>query len=113
ALLLALLATHLIIYLARWLKIIDSPGVRKIHDAPVPRLGGLALALPALVMSICVLALDNSIGQSFRGIGRQGNLAQRVGHSAREALSIPARVVEAQAAVRHRLNRQPVLLLDE
>ena len=71
ALLLALLATPLVILLARRLKAIDSPGLRKIHNTPVPRLGGIALAVSMLAMSVCVLALDNSIGQAFRGIQPQ------------------------------------------
>ncbi len=64
-------ATPLVILLARRLKALDSPGLRKIHDVPVPRLGGLALAVPMLVMSACVLALDNTIGQAFRSIQPQ------------------------------------------
>ena len=68
---LAMVATPLVILLARRLKAIDSPGLRKIHDSPVPRFGGLALAVSMLAMSACVLALDNSIGQAFRGIQTQ------------------------------------------
>ena len=56
----ALVSTAVVIYLARRLKLYDRPGVRKVHGAPVPRLGGLAIAAAALGMIACVFALDNA-----------------------------------------------------
>jgi UDP-GlcNAc:undecaprenyl-phosphate GlcNAc-1-phosphate transferase len=48
---LSLLATPAAARLARRLGIIDRPGPRKIHRHPVPRIGGLAVALVTLVVT--------------------------------------------------------------
>ncbi len=37
------LLTPLTIRLARWLGVVDQPGERKVHRAPVPRIGGVAV----------------------------------------------------------------------
>jgi UDP-GlcNAc:undecaprenyl-phosphate GlcNAc-1-phosphate transferase len=43
-----------VIAIARKLGAMDHPGPRRIHDAPVPRLGGLAMAIS--VLAVCWLA---------------------------------------------------------
>jgi UDP-N-acetylmuramyl pentapeptide phosphotransferase/UDP-N-acetylglucosamine-1-phosphate transferase/glycosyltransferase involved in cell wall biosynthesis len=40
----ALLATPLVLRLARWMGIVDVPNARKVHASPTPRAGGLAIA---------------------------------------------------------------------
>ncbi len=61
-----ILWTPVVIHLGRRFKVLDHPGLRKIHKEPVPRLGGVAIALPALVMVGLVCALDNGIGRMFQ-----------------------------------------------
>ena len=38
-----------LVRLAEWLHIVDMPAARKVHKAPVPRLGGLAMAIGAVL----------------------------------------------------------------
>ena len=40
----AVIATPLVLRLARWLGIVDVPNARKVHESPTPRAGGLAIA---------------------------------------------------------------------
>lgn len=72
SMLLALAGTSIAIRLARILRLLDTPGVRKVHAVAVPRIGGVAILLATLLMVGPVLALDNVIGDSFRSI--QGRL---------------------------------------
>ena len=66
--LLALLVTPLVIKVAKMFSFMDSPGIRKVHSMPVPRIGGAAVFLPMLVLIISVLFLDNVIGDEFRNV---------------------------------------------
>jgi UDP-GlcNAc:undecaprenyl-phosphate/decaprenyl-phosphate GlcNAc-1-phosphate transferase len=43
----------------RW-RIIDHPGERKVHAMPIPRVGGVAMAIGVLVAAIIVIPLDQS-----------------------------------------------------
>jgi UDP-GlcNAc:undecaprenyl-phosphate GlcNAc-1-phosphate transferase len=43
----------------RW-GIVDNPGLRKVHGAPIPRIGGLAMAIGALTAAIIVIPLAPS-----------------------------------------------------
>lgn len=61
AYLLVRLFTPLTAKLARKLGAIDYPGYRKIHDAPVPRLGGLAVFAAASVSLLLGCALNRYI----------------------------------------------------
>jgi UDP-GlcNAc:undecaprenyl-phosphate/decaprenyl-phosphate GlcNAc-1-phosphate transferase len=44
-------------FAARW-GILDQPGVRKVHAAPIPRIGGLAMALAVLVSALIAIDLQ-------------------------------------------------------
>jgi len=58
AAILSLLLTPLIIRAASALRLYDAPdGVRRLHDSPVPRLGGVAVYLSAAVVSIVVILI--------------------------------------------------------
>ena len=46
-----------VILLARWLKLVDVPDARKVHVRPVPRVGGVAIALSTLISAGPVLLL--------------------------------------------------------
>ncbi len=54
--------------LARALGLVDQPGVRKVHRAPVPRIGGVAIAAATLMWVVPVLLMDNMIGDALRKI---------------------------------------------
>jgi UDP-GlcNAc:undecaprenyl-phosphate GlcNAc-1-phosphate transferase len=69
--LLAILLTPLVIRLALYLRAVDRPGVRAVHRTPVPRIGGLAIFLSAVVMIVLVLSLNNVIGRAFRDMWPQ------------------------------------------
>ena len=66
-----LATTPLAIYLGRRLKVLDHPGVRKIHDRPIPRLGGVAIALPVLGVTATMLALGDSRSDVFLSNSRE------------------------------------------
>ncbi len=42
----ALFITPVVIRLARWVRVVDVPGLRKVHTNCIPRAGGLAILLP-------------------------------------------------------------------
>jgi UDP-GlcNAc:undecaprenyl-phosphate GlcNAc-1-phosphate transferase len=56
----ALAATPIAIRIARRLGIVDEPGGRRIHDRPVPRLGGVAIILGIAVALALILPLGHS-----------------------------------------------------
>src|ERR1700720_318715 len=43
----------------KW-RIFDHPGERKVHAMPIPRIGGVAMAIGVLVAAIIVIPLDHS-----------------------------------------------------
>jgi len=45
-------------FAARW-RIVDLPGVRKMHSAPIPRIGGLGMAIGVLAAAVLVMPLDS------------------------------------------------------
>ena len=62
ALAVTLLATPLVIRLARRVGALDRPGPRRIHALPVPTMGGLALALTVLGVAWVARALPGPAG---------------------------------------------------
>jgi UDP-GlcNAc:undecaprenyl-phosphate GlcNAc-1-phosphate transferase len=65
---LALMITPAIIWLAHKIKAVDSPGPRKVHSRPTPRIGGLSIILSTIGLVLPVLFLQNTIGDAFRDI---------------------------------------------
>ena len=51
---------------AKWLHIVDNPGVRKIHSKPIPRIGGVPIFVSMIGLVVPVLLLPNPIGEAFR-----------------------------------------------
>ena len=43
---------------ARW-RVVDHPGERKVHAAPIPRIGGVAMALGVLIAALLVIPLGS------------------------------------------------------
>jgi len=55
--------TPVAIYLGRRLGLVDLPGVRKVHNAPIPFIGGMAIALATLIPGgMVAFATGNSFG---------------------------------------------------
>src|ERR1700674_3555015 len=46
-------------FATKW-RIVDPPGERKVHAIPIPRIGGVAMAIGVLVAAIIVVPLDQS-----------------------------------------------------
>jgi len=63
---LAILATAIVIHVARRFHIVDIPGVRKVHSKPIPRIGGVAIFISMIGVVLPVLLLPNVIGETFR-----------------------------------------------
>jgi UDP-GlcNAc:undecaprenyl-phosphate GlcNAc-1-phosphate transferase len=68
---LALVVTPAVIWLAQRIKAVDRPGVRTVHTRPVPRIGGMAVFLSAMSLTVTVLFLNNAIGDAFRNMKPQ------------------------------------------
>ncbi|MCP4263605.1 MAG: undecaprenyl/decaprenyl-phosphate alpha-N-acetylglucosaminyl 1-phosphate transferase [Planctomycetes bacterium] len=66
--LLTLLITPVVIWLAHRLSIADVPGARHMHTKPISHIGGVAIFLSMMSLTICVLFLSNVIGDAFRNI---------------------------------------------
>ena len=63
---LAIIATAMVIYIARRLQLVDIPGIRKVHSKPIPRIGGVAIVISMVGLVVPVLLLPNVIGETFR-----------------------------------------------
>lgn len=63
-----LLWTPIVIRIGNHFRVLDHPGLRRIHKSPVPRLGGLAIAVPILAFTAIVFMLDNGVGERFQAV---------------------------------------------
>ena len=52
--------------LAKWYRLVDAPGPRKVHQIPIPRIGGIVFIVSTLALVLPVFFLNNDIGQSLR-----------------------------------------------
>ena len=68
---LALITTPAVILLGCRIKAVDHPGIRTIHERPIPRIGGIAIFPSAMSLLVAVLFFSNSIGDSFRDMRLQ------------------------------------------
>jgi len=62
----ALFLSPIVSRLAKRYRFVDAPGPRKVHQVPIPRIGGIVFAVSTLALVLPVFFLDNRIGQSFR-----------------------------------------------
>jgi UDP-GlcNAc:undecaprenyl-phosphate GlcNAc-1-phosphate transferase len=60
SLMLVLFITPAVIWLARRLNIVDVPGARHMHTSPISHVGGIAIFLSMMVLSITVLWFSNN-----------------------------------------------------
>ena len=65
---LALVITPVVIWLSHQLNIADVPGARHMHTKPISHIGGVAILLSMMPLTVCVLFLSNVIGDAFRSI---------------------------------------------
>ena len=68
---LAVIATPLVIWLARRIGAVDRPGIRSIHTQPTPRIGGVAIYLSSVCVILSLLFLNNTAGRAFRDVQLQ------------------------------------------
>ena len=71
AALVAIVLTPIFSRIAKAMGLLDLPGARKVHRAPVPRVGGIVFVVSVLALVIPVLFLDNAIGEAFRKVRTQ------------------------------------------
>jgi len=57
-----------LVRLAQWMHAVDLPSARKVHAAPVPRLGGLAMATGALLPLLMWATMDSQMAAFLCGV---------------------------------------------
>jgi UDP-GlcNAc:undecaprenyl-phosphate/decaprenyl-phosphate GlcNAc-1-phosphate transferase len=62
ALVISVALTPLMIRLAPRLRMVDMPDPRKVHSAPIPRVGGLGIAIGTLVATVLFVPIDAIVG---------------------------------------------------
>ena len=67
----AMLLVPVVSRLAKKHHLVDNPGPRKVHHVPIPRIGGIAFAVPAVALVVPVFFLNNDVGLSFRETGAE------------------------------------------
>ncbi|HUS47595.1 MAG TPA: MraY family glycosyltransferase [Phycisphaerae bacterium] len=93
----SLVATPATIRLARAVKALDLPGLRKVHRTPTPRIGGVAVAAATIFVVMPILLLDNTVGQALRQ-----KLPQIVGLLAAAAFMLAVGLVDDVRGLRAR-----------
>lgn len=71
SMLLSVIITPIVIRLGRKFALLDATGIRKVHNRPVPRIGGVVIVLSALVLILAALFLNNGVGLAFRNVRLQ------------------------------------------
>ncbi len=64
--LMAMFLVPVISRLAKRYRFVDAPGPRKVHQTPVPRIGGIVFFVSTLALVLPVFFFNNDIGRSFR-----------------------------------------------
>ncbi len=64
--LVAMFLVPIISRLAKKYQLVDTPGPRKVHHIPVPRIGGVVFIVSTLALVLPLFFLNNEIGRSFR-----------------------------------------------
>ena len=62
----SIFVTALVVRIARAMRLLDKPEIRKVHASAIPRIGGTAIVVAMFASVLPVLALDNVIGEAFR-----------------------------------------------
>lgn len=64
--LLAMLLVPVVSRLAKKYRLVDPPGLRKVHRTPLPRVGGIAFVVATFALILPVFFMNNAVGESFR-----------------------------------------------
>lgn len=64
--LVAMLLVPIVSRLAKRYHVVDQPGPRKVHQVPLPRVGGIAFVIATLALVLPMFFLNNAVGESFR-----------------------------------------------
>jgi UDP-GlcNAc:undecaprenyl-phosphate GlcNAc-1-phosphate transferase len=64
--LVAMLLVPVVSRLAKRYRLVDAPGPRKVHQTPIPRVGGVAFVVATLMVVVPVFLSDSDIGRSMR-----------------------------------------------
>jgi len=67
---LAILLTPGVIWLARRLGAVDQPGLRGVHEHPIPRMGGVAIFFSAIIPIVVLLFVWDVLGEASRSMQR-------------------------------------------
>lgn len=67
----AAVLTPLVLRWARKRRLFDTPDARKVHVAPIPRLGGIAIVIAFFAPVTALLLVDTGMTQSLQGMGDQ------------------------------------------
>jgi len=65
---LTILTTPAVIWLAGRIGAVDRPGIRTVHERPIPRIGGVAIFVSTMTLVISAILLNNGIGDSFSAV---------------------------------------------
>ena len=71
AVLVALGVTPLVIRIARSMRLVDRPGLRRVHSVAMPRIGGVAVAVAVFVVVIPTLAIAHRTVPAIREFGTE------------------------------------------
>lgn len=71
AMFLAILATWAVVHIARAMRIVDMPGVRKVHAHAIPRIGGVAIAFATLAAILPALWLSDRVWPHFQPYSKE------------------------------------------
>ena len=69
--LVAMFLVPIISRLAKRYRLVDAPGPRKVHETPIPRVGGIALVISTLAVVIPVFFLNNDVALLFHEVRTQ------------------------------------------
>jgi UDP-GlcNAc:undecaprenyl-phosphate GlcNAc-1-phosphate transferase len=74
---LALMATPVVIWLARGIGALDHPNARSVHQRPTPRIGGIAIFFSSMCLIVGILSLCHCLAETLRDT--RGQLAILLG----------------------------------
>lgn len=63
--LIAMFLVPIVSRVAKRFRLVDAPGPRKVHDKPIPRMGGIAIVLSTLVLVVLAFFIDSDVSESL------------------------------------------------
>ncbi len=65
---LTILITPAVIWLAVRIGAVDRPGIRTVHERPIPRIGGVAIFVSTMTLVITFIFLNSAISDAFQSV---------------------------------------------